>query len=302
MVTRGFDGERTDGGGIRVRPVGQGRACLVMLTGAFPGETYLIPPDAELTIGRGPGNDVRLPYGDVSRVQAKVRSSASGRVELTDLGSANGTFVNGRRQRYRVLREGDKIQFGEKTIFRFSFHDELDDAFQVALLGAPFLDRVTATLTRDRLFSVLDEAHAEAAAARGDLSLVVMAIDGFELLEQILGIAVRDYFLRELSWIVRKTVAGEATLYRVGPDSFATPFPGLDGAQAAEAAERMRKVVAASRLTYEGDLMLFSLGLGVASRGADDVHDAQAMLALAESRCRRATAAGGDRVEAAGGA
>lgn len=302
MVSQAFDADRTDGRGIRVRPVGQGRPCLVMMTGAFPGETYLITPSSELTIGRGPGTDIRLPYTDVSRVHAKAKCSASGRVEIIDMGSMNGTFVNGRRQLYRMLREGDKIQFGERTVFRFAFHDELDEAFQATLLGAPFLDRATATQTRERLIAVAARALDEARRDGADFSLVVMAIDGFDLLEQLLGLAVRDYFLRELSWIIRKTVAGEATLYRVGPDAFATPFPGLSLRQATEVAERMRRVVASSRLTYEGDQMVFSLGLGVASTATERLASAEDMLALAESRCRRAAAAGGDRVEAVGGA
>jgi len=294
-----FDGEDTLGnrGQIRIRPRGEGRACLIMIQGPFPGETYLLEPGREMTIGRSPGNDIRLPFNDISRVHARAKCSASGKVEITDMGSMNGTHVNGRKQLYRVLREGDKIQFGERTVFRFAFHDEMDEEFQARLFGVPFLDRVTAALSRDRLTTDLAAAHQAASAEGTDLTVVVMAIDGFDLIEDLLGYAMRDYFLRELSAVIRKAVAGEAALYRVGPDAFGTFFPGLTQEQVLDAADRIRTAVANARLTHQGDVMAFSLGVGVAALKRDHSPDAEAMLALAQSRCRIAAAAGGDRVE-----
>ena len=294
-----FESTDTRRGRIRVRPIGEGRACLIRMTGAFLGETFLLEPGLELTIGRGSGNDIRLPYTDVSRVHARLSCGKSGKVELMDLGSTNGTFVNGRPQLYRMLREGDKIQFGETTVFRFAFHDEVDEEFQTRLFGAPFLDRVSNTLTRDRLVVGLGEAHAAASGGGTDLALLVMEIDGFDLIEQMLGVAVRDYFLRELSWRMRKAVAGEATLYRVAADAFATVLPGASPDQAIQVAELIRNTVGNARVPHEGDEMAFSLGIGACTLVADHPTDAEAMLALAEARCRTAAAEGGDRVVAA---
>ena len=300
-MTAPFDGDSTDSraGRIRIRPVGTGRACLIRMSGSFLGETFLIEPGTELVVGRGAGNDMRLPFPDVSRVHARLTCSRSGKVELSDLGSTNGTFVNGQKRLYRVLREGDKIQFGETSLFRFAFHDEVDEEFQTRLFGTPLLDRVSNTLTRDRLIQVLSEAHAAATASGGDLALIVLGIDGFDLLEDFLGVAVRDYFLREISWRVRKAVSGEATLYRVAAGSFATLLPGASRAQAMGLAERMRAAVANARLPHEGDEMAFSMAVGACFLGEDAPSGSDAMLALAESRCRLAMEAGGDRVVAA---
>lgn len=296
-----FDGDATDtqSGRIRIRRVGKGKPCLIMLTGAFPGETYVMEPNSELTVGRSAGNDIRLRYGDVSRVQARIKVSGSGKVEMIDLGSTNGTFVNGRRQLFRALRESDKIQFGEKTVFRFAFYDELDRDFQERLFGASILDKETSTLSRERLKAVLAESFEEARKEGSDLAVVTMAVDGFGVLVDLLGYAVRDYFLRELSWIMRRTVAGEAALYRLGESSFATLLPGTDLEAAAEAAERIRKAVASSRLTYRGDHMQFSIALGAASLEADGPSSPEELLGVAEERVQRAAEAGGDRTETA---
>ncbi len=298
-----FDGDSTDtqAGRHRIRPRGQSRACLIMMNGPFPGETFALERGREITVGRAPGCEVRLPHGDVSRVHAKAKCSESGKVELMDLGSTNGTYVNGRRQLYRVLRDGDKIQFGERTVFRFAFLDDVDDEFQTRLFGAPFLDAATTTQNRDRLEAAVREAHAAQLLAGQDLVVLVTCIDGFDLIADLLGIAVRDYFLRELSWIVRRTLAGEATLYRAGPDRFATLFPGHARETVLEVAERVRGTVASTRLTHHGDQMAFSVAVGVSALLADAPGTPEELLQLAETRCQRATEAGGNRVEAVTG-
>jgi len=73
------------------------------------------PREGTLLIGRGRDCDLRLPSGDASRRHAEVCASAEGHV-VRDLGSTNGTFVNGEQVRSRVLRPGDRIQIGSCTI------------------------------------------------------------------------------------------------------------------------------------------------------------------------------------------
>ena len=62
-------------------------------------------------IGRGAEADLRLADTGVSRAHAEVRLDG-GDVRLTDLGSTNGTLVNGRRITTTVLSDGDRIEVG----------------------------------------------------------------------------------------------------------------------------------------------------------------------------------------------
>src|SRR5262249_36593774 len=67
----------------------------------------------EITIGRQPGNMVRLTERNVSRRHARL-SRQNGTVFLEDLGSANGTQVNGERLHGQVaLRVGDQVRIGD---------------------------------------------------------------------------------------------------------------------------------------------------------------------------------------------
>jgi hypothetical protein len=66
-----------------------------------------------LRIGRDPANGLRLTHETVSRVHAEL-SRRGGVWILRDLGSTNGTTVNGRRVvGATVVREGDQVAFGQ---------------------------------------------------------------------------------------------------------------------------------------------------------------------------------------------
>jgi DNA-binding CsgD family transcriptional regulator len=62
--------------------------------------------------GRGASCDIRFDIEGVSRKHARFGVSESGAVEITDLGSHNGTFVNGRPIESEKLRAGDQIRLG----------------------------------------------------------------------------------------------------------------------------------------------------------------------------------------------
>lgn len=75
------------------------------------------PPAEEpeaLTIGRGRGNSIVLDDMLVSRQHVRITADADGLV-LEDLGSRNGTYVNGRRVERTHLTEGDRIGIGAAT-------------------------------------------------------------------------------------------------------------------------------------------------------------------------------------------
>jgi DNA-binding response OmpR family regulator len=73
-----------------------------------------------LTIGRAVENDVVITSKRVSREHARVRR-AGWRILLEDLGSTNGTYLNGERLHEPVqLRDGDQIKVGDVL---FTFYD-----------------------------------------------------------------------------------------------------------------------------------------------------------------------------------
>ncbi len=82
---------------------------LIMFRGAQRREFDL---NAESTIiGRRPECTLRVPTRDVSRQHCEVRVSSTG-LSVKDLGSSNGTYVNGKRVAESALAAGDKLRIG----------------------------------------------------------------------------------------------------------------------------------------------------------------------------------------------
>jgi hypothetical protein len=91
---------------------------LVMRTGPVPGTVYPLEGE-QLTIGRDPSNPIHITDAEVSRRHARLMLQG-GRYVLEDLGSTNGTFVNGRRiSAPYVLKPGDVISLGESISLVF---------------------------------------------------------------------------------------------------------------------------------------------------------------------------------------
>lgn len=91
---------------------------LVMGMGPEPNKVFELSKQ-EIIIGRDVNADVVVNIAEVSRRHARMRMEASGFV-IEDLGSTNGTFVNGQRLTGPyVLRPGERIQLGEAVTFAY---------------------------------------------------------------------------------------------------------------------------------------------------------------------------------------
>jgi len=94
-----------------------------------------------LTVGREPTNTIVLKDNSVSRVHARI-DLAEGKVIIEDLGSSNGTFINGAKVSSFVLNDGDTLEVGN---FMFSVEKE------GAADAAPAADLSTRTLSLDEI-------------------------------------------------------------------------------------------------------------------------------------------------------
>jgi hypothetical protein len=83
---------------------------------AGPASGLKLPVDGELQLGRAaPGLELLAADAEVSRSHASIRRGDDGALVIEDLGSRNGTWVNGVRVQRARLELGDVIQIGEST-------------------------------------------------------------------------------------------------------------------------------------------------------------------------------------------
>ena len=79
---------------------------------ADAGLTFRLLPGTLKTMGRAPRADFVVDAALVSRVHCRFTLKDSNELELEDLGSTNGTFVNGKKVVRTTLNDGDKLTVG----------------------------------------------------------------------------------------------------------------------------------------------------------------------------------------------
>lgn len=100
---------------------------LRVLDGADRGHVYQ-DLDLPITVGREEGNDIQLNDERISRFHSKIQLDHD-RMVLTDLGSTNGTKVNGEDIQLRILRYGDLISVG-RSVLLFGSREQIAKRLQ----------------------------------------------------------------------------------------------------------------------------------------------------------------------------
>ena len=82
------------------------------LTSEQPEQVFRILPGGVRTVGRATGADFIVDAALVPRVHCRLTALPDGELEVRDLDSTNGTFVNGERIERARLADGDRLQVG----------------------------------------------------------------------------------------------------------------------------------------------------------------------------------------------
>jgi ABC-type multidrug transport system ATPase subunit len=146
-------------------------------------------PTRVLRIGRAPDNEVVVPDLSVSRYHAELRHNSRGGYEIADLGSHNGTYVNGQRITTAPVTEADIIGIGPATFHMVGqelqeFIDTGDVSLNVQELtvrisgGKVLLDRVNFPLGERCLLGVIGPSGAGKSTLLGALTGMQPAGEG----------------------------------------------------------------------------------------------------------------------------
>ena len=111
------------------------------------GKREFVLPNTTVTLGRETTNDILLYDPKVSRVHTRIDFSGKNYI-LIDLGSANGSRVNGSRVKQAVLKPGDEIQLGDSTL-RFELAAEVSEAEVTKIISETELETMLTTATME---------------------------------------------------------------------------------------------------------------------------------------------------------
>jgi hypothetical protein len=94
---------------------GPTRLALRFISGKYQGGEYPLEDGRQIVIGRSSDLDMVLVEEMVSRRHAQI-TMQGGVISIEDLGSTNGTFVNGEKIQHATLREGDRVLIGTSIL------------------------------------------------------------------------------------------------------------------------------------------------------------------------------------------
>jgi diguanylate cyclase (GGDEF)-like protein len=277
-------------------PTSRRRGSLVVVQGAEADLGTHVVCDRPIVMGRDPEVELPLRDGSASRRHCQVeRDDANGSFILRDLGSTNGTHVNGKRvDGTWQLSEGDKIFLGA-SIVKFTYTDELDVEYMAKVDNMVSTDALTGLLSR-RKFDAAFRAAAE--TARGDgspLSVLVMDMDGLKRINDTHGHEMGGFCIIQVAQAMREVLAAHGEICRYGGDEFVSFLPGTDKAAARKLAEAVRDAVARRNFEKDGITVSPTLSIGVSAQ-PDDGDTYETLFQAADRALYRAKAAGKNQV------
>ncbi len=274
--------ERDEGGGAR--------PMLQVLVGPEPG-MHIPVPVGGLTLGRTFEADVVFDDAKLSRRHARLLFDAErGVPEVEDLGSTNGTFVNGRRVDRVELRDGDRLQAGS-IVLKFRLLDALELESAERVDRNLFRDALTGLVVERRFKADLDLALRIAEAEGRTLALFNMDLDGLKGVNDCHGHAMGAAVIAETGRRIGALFSERGQACRYGGDEFIAYLEGADAAAALARGEEICRAIR-DRPFERGDVSLsLTISVGV-SLFPEDALGSEALRAASDAALYRAKAAG----------
>ncbi len=274
------------------------KACLTLLYGGLVGTEYPLT-ETETVIGRGHNANICIENQRVSRRHALVTVDEKGNAIVEDLGSSNGTSINGARIQRQELKDGDKIQIGYHCILKFSRQDELEQNCQQEIAKSRMEDALTGAYTKKYLLDRLDGDYAHVMRHGGALVLLMFEIDHFKKLNKTHGQPATDAILKELACITNSMLRADDILARYSDSQFALLARDIGDEGAVVLAQRIRRTIRDHKFLVEGTQIPITVSLGVTSL-SDGVKKAAKLIKLAGDYLKKAQKKGGANSVAGG--
>lgn len=274
---------------------GRGRACLTVLSGNATGTIFKLSRGPNV-IGRASDAALQILDDGVSRHHARIQNDGA-LVVLEDLGSRNGTYLNGQRITEPMrLSEGDKIQLGRATVMRFAYHDELDESFHEQLMSSALRDPLTKLFNKRYLLERLESELKFSRRHQTALSVLMLDIDHFKKINDTYGHLMGDAVLVQLAAALTKAVRNEDVVARFGGEEMAVVLRAIPLDVALTLAERLRKLVETTEVEHQGRTLAVTASVGVAGYPAINAETVEQLLEAADQALYRAKHAGRNRV------
>ena len=239
---------------------------LIVVRGGVPGTMMRLSEHAT-SLGRSSENTYQLHDCTVSRRHAVIAIDPTSTAWVTDLGSTNGTFVDGKRipvHTATFLGDGSRLQLGSTVLLKFLKLDSCDEVFQRELFERSVRDTLTGLYNRAYFLSQFGPIAELQSMRELGLAVIMLDLDHFKSVNDTYGHDAGDAVLREVGQYLRESTRADDLVARYGGEEFVVALPSSSAEQAVERAERIRAQLADRPIRYQDHEIQITASLGLA--------------------------------------
>jgi diguanylate cyclase (GGDEF)-like protein len=278
------------------QPLLRDRAMLLRMDGVGAGQVLSIS-QTPFTMGRHATNQLPIDDDSISRFHARFVIE-DGKYFVEDLGSRNGTFLQGKRVTRAEIRDDDWVQLGARVAFRFTLTDSRQEGLLRKLYESSTRDALTGAYNRRHFEDRLRAEIAFAVRHATDCALILLDIDHFKRVNDTYGHPAGDEVLRHLGGIATRALRTEDVFARFGGEEFAVILRGASTRGAGRLAERLREALSLHNAVHEGQQIPVTLSAGCAALSCCATPAPDEVIAIADRRLYAAKQGGRNRVVA----
>ena len=236
-----------------------------------------------MIVGRDPDADIVLSNASISRKHAKLIIEAN-QTLITDLDSANGTVINGKKisqNQSIALAKEDMIKIGN-CILKYLPAGEFEILFYGQMGIAAHTDPLTQIYNKGYLLEALDAEFKRAKALHHEFSILFFDIDHFKNVNDTYGHDAGDYVLKSMANIIRtQFIQNKEVFARYGGEEFTILLPDTSSVKAALIAENIRSAIETNAFIYDEKRLPITISIGVAEINSE-IESAQTLFKKAD--------------------
>ena len=247
-----------------------------------------------VVLGRGQDADIRFEDELVSRRHCAL-SFDGGSVTVEDLGSTNGTFVDGNFVHKQILDSDNRLQIG-KMVLKVAYKDPSEEAFSRELYEAATKDPLTGILNRQ---AFMERSAGELVYARRNdtsINIVMIDVDNFKQVNDTWGHPCGDLVLKEIARLLSDEKRDSDLLARYGGEEFLLLLAGIGPEDARKSAERLRASIERHRFSWKDTVIPVTISLGLCTRQGEEIPKIEEMIAESDRMLYTAKECGRNQV------
>lgn len=254
---------------------------------------YPITADG-LMLGRGTDVDVYLPDAKVSRHHCRIKSDPQG-ISVEDLGSTNGTLIDGEIITKSILAPSARLKVGG-YVMRVDYRAKVEITAEEQLKEAARTDDLTGVPNRRSFYQEASGVLVDSVLRNINLSFVMIDIDHFKRVNDRFGHAAGDHVIRQVATTLMVEKRSTDLLARFGGEEFIMLLPDTTSEEAFLYCDRLCEKIAWMAITHEDKPIQVRVSIGVHSRLAGEFSSIEAAIRAADEAMYRAKRDGRNRV------